>query len=65
MDLEELREEQPGIVCQVPAAPVFDLREIRLAERTARFFLDRADDFLLRHFAPDAAQRAFHLPQVL
>src|SRR5438874_427675 len=64
MHLEEVRQQQPGVIGQVPPVSVLDLRQVRLADGTARFLPDRPHDFLLRHLAAETAQRAFHLPQV-
>src|SRR5215471_7667255 len=41
-----------------------DLRQIRLADRLARLFTDRLEQFLLGHRAPHTAEGAFHLAQV-
>ncbi len=44
-------------------APLFDLRKVGLADGLAQLFPDEADHFLLRHFAVEAAECAFHLAQ--
>src|SRR5215471_16348844 len=64
MHFEERRQQHSRVVRQMTPASAFDLRQVRLADRTPPFLLDRANDFLLRHLTVQTAKRSLHLPEV-
>src|SRR5258706_7792118 len=64
MHFEKLRQQHARSIGQVRPCAALDLRQVRLADRPARFFFDRADEFLLSHCSSQAAQRAFDLAQI-
>src|SRR5215469_13916714 len=64
MHFEERRQQHSRVVRQMTPGSAFDLRKVRLADRTPPFLLDRANDFLLRHLTVQAAKCSFHLPEV-
>ena len=64
MNLKKPCQQHARGVGQVRSRAALDLREVRLAQPTASFFLQRARQVLLRHLVIHAAQRAFDQAQV-
>ncbi len=64
MHLEKPRQQHAGGIGQMRPRAAFDLREIALADGFAELLLDQPGHLLLREFAVEAAERAFHFPQV-
>src|ERR1700678_892475 len=64
MNFEEARQQHARRVSQVWPGAALDLRQVRLAETSAHFFLERAGEILLGHLAAEPAQRAFDEAQV-
>jgi len=56
MDLEKAREQLSRFLGQVAASPLFDQREIRLADRFAELPANGADQLRLRQLASEPAQ---------
>src|ERR1700722_20086499 len=64
MDLEKLRQDQPGGVREVRARAAFDLRKIRLRYRCLQVLLYGPDNFLLSHRPVEAPECALDFPEI-
>src|SRR6266567_1828781 len=60
VDPEEPRKQFSRRVRQVRARPIFNLRDVRLAQAAPNFLLHGGCQLLLGHRAAQAAQRTFH-----
>src|SRR3974390_2095678 len=64
MHLEEARQHHARGVGEMRASSAFDLRQVRLAQARAKFFLQSGGELLLRHLAIHVAESAFDQAQV-
>ena len=64
MHFEEARQQHARRISEVRPRAALDLREIALADGFAQLLLDQPRHLLLGKFAVQAAEGAFHLPQV-